>query len=1035
MRFFLDSIQRLHTSCVRRFPSYAAWHEHPYHPHTHWALVVVFLAGAVFGVVGQLYVGEQYIAHAANTITSPDTSGNIGFYSTLALDGDGFPVVAYQDGVNEDLKVLHCGDTTCSSGNTITSPDTTGAVGYYISMALDAAGFPVVSYYDQTNNDLKVLHCGNASCSSGNTITSPDTTDIVGQYSSIALAGTLPVVSYYDFTNKDLKVLHCGDTTCSSGNTITSPDTTGFVGSHTSLRIDAAGFPVVSYQDNMNLDLKVLHCGDTTCSSGNTITTLDTASGSGLYTSLRIDANGFPVVSYQISGSNDLKVLHCGDTTCSSGNTITSPDTNGAVGRYTSLALDAAGFPIVSYYDVTNGDLKVLHCGDTTCSSGNTITSPDTTGDVGEYTSLRLDTSGFPVVSYYAETGGDLKLLHCDNATCSTNTAPTASTPSSVSQASTGTGYITFSTTIADTDSNETKLKVEYSDNNGTTWFDPDLISATPSQGTTDLDDAQTYQIGTVNGIDTDTANTTLTIVWDTKSASNGNGAITDRQTDILVRVTANDATTDGTVATSAAFTVDNQAPTGLASLTLGTPTTTTLPITWTAATDAAFDHYELWFGTLESDVTNRTGTATEWDNNPDDAALGTATTAATTITGLSLNTQYSVKIWAVDSLGNEATIAAISPYTAAAVPATPTVNTPTNSTLNVTIAVNSNPASTQFAIQEQGSSNYVQANGTLGATAAWQTNAQWGIVTVSGLTINTTYTFRVKARNDAGTPIETSFSSAASGVTSVGAPTNFQATTITTTSIAVSVDTFLNDSTGSAGYRFQMTAPTTVDSGWQSGTPTYTFAGLSTNVQYSLSVTTRNSASVEQGTATLQLYTLATTPGTPTVNTPTTSSLRVSLDVNGNPTSTQFAIQESAGSQYVQVGGTLGVTAAWQTSAQWGTMTVTGLSQNTAYTFRVKARNGDGTETGFSATAASYTTMSAPSNFQRTARTTTTLTLAVEAFAGDNQGQSGYRFQITSPTTADSGWQGDDNTYTFTGLSPNVEYALSVTTRPREAS
>jgi len=357
---------------------------------------------------------------ATYIITSPDTIGDVGNYASLQLDSNGYPIISYYDSTNGDLRILHCGDSICLSGNIVTSPDTFGDVGYYTSMQLDSNGHPIVSYYDVTNGDIKLLRCGDTTCSSGNTITSPDTVGNVGGYASLQLdSNGYPVISYLDYTNGDLKVLHCGNVMCSGGNVIISPDTANNVGHSTSLKLDSNGYPVISYLDYTNFDLKIIHCGDTTCSSGNTITSPDTIGNVGQGTGLQLDSNGNPVVSYYDITNGDLKIIHCGDTTCSSGNTITSPDTTGDVGVDTSLRLDANGIPVVSYLDYTNGNLKVLHCGNTTCSSGNTVVSPDALGNIGWHVSMQLDSNGNPVIGYYNYTNGDLKVLRCNNAVCS----------------------------------------------------------------------------------------------------------------------------------------------------------------------------------------------------------------------------------------------------------------------------------------------------------------------------------------------------------------------------------------------------------------------------------------------------------------------------------------------------------------------------------------------------------------------------------------------------------------------------------------
>jgi len=289
-----------------------------------------------------------------------DNGGIAGQYSSIAIGTDNNPVISYFQ--IQWLKVAHCGNESCSAGNTITTVDSTDAVGKYSSIAIGADNNPVISYYDSTNGALKVTHCGNASCSAGNTITTVDSPG-VGTYTSIAIgADNNPVISYYDFSNGALKVAHCGNESCSAGNTITTVDSTGIEGTYTSIAIGTDNNPVISYYDSTNDDLKVAHCGNASCSTGNTITTVDSIGDVGRYTSIAIGVDGNPVISYFDDPNGDLKMAHCGNESCSDRNSIRTVDILGNVGLWSSIAIGADSTPKISYYDGTMGDLKVTDC-------------------------------------------------------------------------------------------------------------------------------------------------------------------------------------------------------------------------------------------------------------------------------------------------------------------------------------------------------------------------------------------------------------------------------------------------------------------------------------------------------------------------------------------------------------------------------------------------------------------------------------------------------------------------------------------------
>jgi hypothetical protein len=342
------------------------------------------------------------------------------------MDISGQAVIVHHDLPGQAIKVLRCGNAQCTAGNTYATPASgeIWPIGH-TSLALAGGTTGVFTYYDSGPNDLKFIHCGNATC--GAPTTRPldsGPTNVVGIFASVALNSSgNPVIAYYTEPIDILKLIICNNPTCASYSHHVV-DSDAITGQFVSLALDAAGFPVMSYYDYSDSDLRVVHCGNATCSAGNTYKMLDgTFADVGKYTSLRLDASGNPVISYYNETNKDLRVARCSDPVCTSVS-IASPDFAGDVGEYTSLALDAAGNPVVSYYSASATALKVLHCGNATCTGGNTVTTPDNTEAVGQHTSIALDAAGYPVISYFNATDLKLSVLHCGDPVCAGTSSP-----------------------------------------------------------------------------------------------------------------------------------------------------------------------------------------------------------------------------------------------------------------------------------------------------------------------------------------------------------------------------------------------------------------------------------------------------------------------------------------------------------------------------------------------------------------------------------------------------------------------------------
>jgi hypothetical protein len=349
-----------------------------------------------------------------------DSAGGVGLYSAITIGTNGNPIISYHDETNLNLKVAACNNPTCTTSTNNTIADVTG--GLHTSIAIGIDGNPIISYFTLSGGDLEVAACDNPTCTtSTNTIIDSD--GIVGSYTSIAIgANGNPIISYYDQDNGDLKVATCEDLKCLTAIN-TTIDGNGNVGKFTSIAIGTNGNPIISYYDQGNGDLKVAACKNPTCTGSPAADnyTIDSTSNVGLYPSIAIGIDGNPIISYLDYDNQDLKVAACSDPTCTT-STKSTINSAGFVTVNSSIAIGTNGNPIISYsefavtnFDFTNLNLKVAICKNPTCngltaSDRSTSTIIDS-GGAGIYNSIAIGTNGNPIISYWDITNSNLKVF------------------------------------------------------------------------------------------------------------------------------------------------------------------------------------------------------------------------------------------------------------------------------------------------------------------------------------------------------------------------------------------------------------------------------------------------------------------------------------------------------------------------------------------------------------------------------------------------------------------------------------------------
>ena len=171
--------------------------------------------------------------------------------------------------------------------------------------------------------------------------------------SLLILPSGRPAISYYVDTNRDLKYAEfVGDNLADPNDWAkTLVDEGAFTGGGTSLAL-VAGQPAISYCGDANLKYAWFDGSAwQTC-------VVDAAAVVDAYTSLAVRASGQPVISYFDDANDDLKYAwHDGGAMCANWHTG-AVDTAGEVGLWNSLAILPSGQPAISYFDESLDSLK-----------------------------------------------------------------------------------------------------------------------------------------------------------------------------------------------------------------------------------------------------------------------------------------------------------------------------------------------------------------------------------------------------------------------------------------------------------------------------------------------------------------------------------------------------------------------------------------------------------------------------------------------------------------------------------------------------
>jgi hypothetical protein len=321
-------------------------------------------------------------------------------------------------------------------------------------------------------------------------------------------------------------------------------------------------------------------------------------------------------------------------------------------------------------------------------------------------------------------------------------------------------------------------------------------------------------------------------------------------------------------------------------------------------------------------------------------SSLNGAGVTSATVTGLTPGATYNFSVTATNDVGTSSPSGASNAVTIPTSPSAPTnVSATTNANGSVTVSW-TDPPNNGSAITGYG---VVPTPSCPSCTTSNLTGATLSSATVTGLTMGSSYTFEVTATNGIGTGPASAASNSVTPPGAPGAPTGVTATSGNTSASVRWTAPVSNGGSTITGYvvtPYIGSAAQTAQT-FTSTATSETVTSLTNGTAYTFEVAAINGVGTGTNSAASNSVTPATVPGAPTIGTATAAS-------GNKATVTWTAPSSNGGSPITGYVVTPYIGSAAQTAQTFTSTatseTVTGLSSNKTYTFKVAASNAVGT-------------------------------------------------------------------------------------------